>query len=423
MNEEDNEQKAFFCLYDSSSNKNHQFIKKSLKSMVPRILVLFEFGLVFGLQIFFVIFRYSILSNENKNEYFILATPLLLGLIVGFLGGKTKYRIKFRQMEWIFHLMTSLTALILVYCVMFNNLLSPSFPNTFSLFLWVAWFALLLTTYLIMHLDQPPLYDQLHTAPNRNLIFILFLALFLIICLALYELEFPAIVWIVSAVFHAIMIPISVHPSYSNLDTPQIESHLKDVDQIPLNDKNVDRKLIFLIKSVDYLKLYSRLFCLIIIFCLGWLECAYIYNQTETSPKFYSNIMNVFFSIPFWGGVILALFCIKFGLSNFSDLIIVGILAIGLLNYLVFAPFCVGYAFILLLLTNQLRNSNNQALLFWLLVVAWFGSLFLFFNYYDWIPNMELAPSICWMLIEMSASFGIVQVICEIWLKYKQKKY
>jgi hypothetical protein len=142
-------------------------------------------------------------------------------------------------MEWIFHLMTSITALGLVFITILNNVLTPWVPFTWPFFIWMAFFGWLLIDYVVMFLDQPPLSYQLRKSSTPMKFILIIFILTGLVLIGLNGLAYPTTFWIVSVIFHCIMIPISLQPQYTNQEALINGPAGVDSFQVKLTDSEV----------------------------------------------------------------------------------------------------------------------------------------------------------------------------------------
>jgi len=269
--------------------------------------------------------------------------------------------------------------------VQIRNEFNPIIPYTWLFHFWLIFFGLILISNIISNIDKPSLLSYFK---DRNRVLLLFIVGILIwICtLGLISISRnPVFYWITAAIYHAIMIPISL--TYQYTDKDYIKRRKEDFNHYRTFE-NV--KAMFQwssIKKAITLKIFSDFFrgflyfILIIISCYLWATANHVLGSIEDNYHF---VYGIFLEPLFYCGIVVGVFFIllevrqKIQISYIGDLIAISIVGLSLLDIYFLAPFVLGYLIVIVFLRGSNQNPINSAIHGFFMQIAWLMGLILF---------------------------------------------
>ncbi|MCK4384407.1 MAG: hypothetical protein KAW66_13995, partial [Candidatus Lokiarchaeota archaeon] len=141
---------------------------KPIKTSIPKIglLTVKLFGLMeififFSIQFFWIIYKGDLLPTENTWDLLAVLFPFLIAYIVGIFCRIEKYRRLFRKMEWLIHLLISISFLIFLIVLQTRDEFNPYIPFTWLFYFYFIIIGLILISAIIMNLDKSSLITNL----------------------------------------------------------------------------------------------------------------------------------------------------------------------------------------------------------------------------------------------------------------------
>ncbi|TKJ25130.1 MAG: hypothetical protein CEE42_08190 [Promethearchaeota archaeon Loki_b31] len=366
---------------------------KPIKTSIPKIglLTVKLFGLMeififFGIQFFWIIYKGDLLPTENTWDLLAVLFPFLIAYIVGIFCRIEKYRSLFRKMEWLIHLLISISFLIFLIVLQTRDEFNPYIPFTWLFYFYFIIIGLILISAIIMNLDKPSLITNLKDKRK----FSVFMGIFAVSWLATLGIisisQYPVYFSIFSSIFHSIMVPLSIinhgkHPETH--DSRVVYRNFKQMILRKTDETQIEKK-----KSVP--KLLSRNLSLFFLFVLIVFSIIMQWdpNMTTGAPEDnYYLIIGPFFSPLFYLGFGIALLNSKFRFPIIGDGIILPFIALSIMGICSFAPLTLGYAIMRLFLQGSNQTSSSYVSTIVGVTLSWTLGLYLFayYGYLDYI--------------------------------------
>ena len=188
-------------------------IKKSITKiglLMVKLFGLMEIFILFGIQFFWIIYKGDLAPTENIWDLLAVLFPFLIAYIVGIFCRIEKYRRLFRKMEWLIHLLLSISFLILFIVLQTRDEFNPYIPFTWLFYFWIIIIGLILISAIIMNLDKPSLITNLKDKSKFSVFIGIFAVLWLATLGIISILRYPVYFWIISSIFHSIMVPLTI---------------------------------------------------------------------------------------------------------------------------------------------------------------------------------------------------------------------
>ena len=368
---------------------------KPIKTSIPKIglLAVRLFGLMeififFGIQFFWIIYKGDLLPTENTWDLLAVLFPFLIAYIVGIFCRIEKYRSLFRKMEWLIHLLISISLLIFLIVLQTRDEFNPYIPFTWLFYFWIIIIGLILISAIIMNLDKPSLITKLKDKSKFSMFIGTFAVLWLATLGIISILRYPVYFWIISSIFHSIMVPLSIsnhrkHPETH--DSHVVYQNFKQMILRKTDETQIEKK-----ESVP--KLRSRHLNLFFLDILIVFSLVMQWNPNMATGAIEDNyylIIELFLSPSFYLGFGIALLNSKFKFPIIGDGIVLPFMALAVMEIYLFAPLALGYAIMRLFLHGSNQTSSSYASTIVGVTLAWTLGLFLF-GYYGFLEYIAL---------------------------------
>jgi hypothetical protein len=340
-----------------------------------RLFGILEIFIFFGIQFFWLIYKGDLLPTENSWELLALLAPFVIAYFIGVLCRIEKYRVFFRKIEWLLHLLLCSCYIALLILLQTRDEFSPFFPFTWMYYLWIITIGLVFISSIVSNLDQAPIADQLKDK-NKLLIFIGVGAVLWLVALGIIAiLRYPVYFWILSCIFHSLMIPISIYKQHDkNSDLRDSKSVLVYKSFKDMLFRKTDPSQIT--KKENFITIFARNFkflFLIVLFFLAWNQWAFYHLAMGSIEDNWFLIVQIFLSPLFYAGFGLAILIAKFKIPLLGECLGLVIMALSITEIYVFAPMALGFALLALIILVDKMSSSSYASgiiavqLFWVL--------------------------------------------------------
>lgn len=406
---------------------SNKFSKIKLGFLSARLFGYIEVFILFGIQLFWILYKGDLVYHENNWDLLAIFVVFVIFYLVAIFCRIENFRVIFRQIEWIIHLLVCLCYFLLFLLLQTRDEFNPFIPFTWLFFLWIINSGLILISNLVMNLDKPPLFTYLQKR-NKFFIFLGISTVIWLITLGIISIiRYPVYYWIASSIFHAIMIPISISYHYTNSEVlmkgPQIPNSYvvyKNFKEMFSRKANRTQKL-KKETSVKLLKRYFKTLFLILLFVLSWNQWC-LYNQAMGSIEDnYFLITGIFISPLFYVGVGLAILNIKFKKYLLGDGLVLLIMALSLIEIYFLAPFSLGYSLLMFLFISSDKSPTRYAINLIFIQLAWEISMLLFSFYIMLFGISDLIIIILFGALGFIFIFYLGFFILEKYLKQKNK--
>ncbi|NVM56071.1 MAG: hypothetical protein HWN66_20400 [Candidatus Helarchaeota archaeon] len=355
-----------------------------------------EILILFGIQLFWIIYSGDLLYHESLWDLFAFIGPIVVTIIVGILCQMENYRAALRKIEWILHLLICAIILSIMVLIQIRDEFNPSFPFTWLFHLWIVFFGLVLTVNMVSTTDKPSLLTYLKEK-KQFLLFVGGGAIIWILTLGLISLlYYPVHYWITAAIFHAIMIPISLSQQYTNSEVLSAGPPSPYSYRVYKNSRELFSKKAI---KIDLKKFYDVLkgVFLGLLFMIAWFVWGHFHGIFGSIEANYHLVVGIFISPLFYVGLGVGIGLQTFEVKKSVKITLIGdtfgFFAIGLslIGIHSLAPFALGYALVMLLLHESSQNPISYASAIIFIQFLWYIALALFVAY----PSIiTLEPSI-----------------------------
>ena len=357
--------------------------------LTVKLFGLMEIFIFFGIQFFWIIYKGDLLPTENTWDLLAVLFPFLIAYIVGIFCRIEKYRRLFRKMEWLIHLLLGISLLIFLIVLQARDEFNPNIPFTWLYYFWIIIIGLMLISAIIMNLDKPSLITNLKDKSK----FSVFIGIFAVLWLAALGIisisQYPVYFWIISSIFHSIMVPFSIsnhrkHPETH--DSHVVYQNFKQMILRKTDETQIEKK-----ESVP--KLRSRhlnlVFLNILIVFSLIMQWDPNFMATGSIQDNYYLIIGLFLSPLFYLGFGIAILNSKFKFPVIGDGMVLPFIALAIMEIYLFAPLTLGYAIMRLFLHGSNQTSSSHASTIVGVTLAWTLGLFLF-AYYGFLEYIAL---------------------------------
>ncbi|MFX0023954.1 MAG: hypothetical protein ACFE9S_16630 [Candidatus Hermodarchaeota archaeon] len=359
-------------------------IKKTITKiglLTVQLFGLMEIFILFGIQFFWIIYRGDLLPTENIWDLLAIIAPFMMSFIVGISCRIEKYRMIFRQIEWIFHLLICICYLALFILLQTKDEFNSYIPFTWLYYFWIIIIGLMLISAIIMNLDKPPLITYLKDKRKFSMFIGIFAVLWLPTLGMIVLSRYPVYFWIISSIFHSIMIAISInnhkkHPEIQ--DSYVVYQNFKQMILRKTDETQIEKR-----ESVPKLRLrhLNLAFLNILIVFSIIMQWNPNFINTGAIQDNYYLIIELFYSPLFYLGFGIALLNSKFKFPIIGDGIVLPFIALSIMEIYSFAPFTIGYAIMRLFLHGSNQTSGSYASTIGSVTLAWTLGLYLFAYY------------------------------------------
>lgn len=183
-----------------------------------RIFGYMEIFVMFAIHFYFSFLN---LTELDPRSYYDLA-GLLAVFIAGFgfmvISGKKKIRLALRRSEWLLHLSIVIVSILLIELTRSDVIPYSGVPLALRYFLWVVYWGLLLLAVGTMNLDKMSIGLMLRDGSRRMHVIAAFVVVWVVFLLLLQPLRNPGTMWVVSSVFHGLLVAISRIANFTKVD-------------------------------------------------------------------------------------------------------------------------------------------------------------------------------------------------------------
>jgi len=363
-------------------------IKKSITKiglLTVKLFGLIEIFILFGIQFFWIIYKGDLAPTENIWDLLAVLFPFLIACMVGISCRIEKYRRLFRKMEWLIHLLLSISFLILFILLQTRDEFFPYIPFTWLYYFWIIIIGLMLISAIIMNLDKPSLLTNLKDKRKFS-VFMGILAVSWLATLGMIVLSrHPVYFWIISSIFHSIMIPLSISNHEKHPETRDSHVVYRNFKQIILRktgEIQIEKKESVPKLRSHHLNLFFLNMLIVFSIIMQWDPN---YMATTGAIQYnYHLIVELFLSPLFYLGFGIALLNTRFKFPVIGDGMVLPFMALSIMDIYSFAPLTLGYAIMRLFLHGSNQTSNSYFSTIMGVTLTWTLGLYLF-AYYDFL--------------------------------------
>jgi hypothetical protein len=292
-------------------------------------------------------------------------------------------------MEWLIHLLLSISFLIFIILLQTRDEFNPYIPFTWLYYFWVIIIGLILISAIIMNLDKPSLITNLKDKSKFSVFMGIFAVLWLVTLGIISILRYPVYFWIISSIFHSIMVPLSFsnHGKHPETHDSRVvywnfkQMILRKTDEIQIDKKESVPKL-----RSRHLNLFFLIILIVFSLIMLWDPNSMTTSAIEDN---YYLIIGLFLSPLFYLGFGIALLNSRFKFPIIGDGIVLPFIALAIMEIYLFAPLTLGYAIMRLFLHGSNQTSSSHASTIVGVTLAWTGGLYLF-TFYGTLKYMAL---------------------------------
>jgi len=337
-------------------------IFKKVFLLILRLIGYWEVLILFGIQLFWIIYRGEALHHENTIELLMLIGPILITIMIGGFVRYESFKIIIKSLEWLFHSLTTIFGIFLLLLILIRDELNPFIPFTWSFYVWLIFFGLVLISNISMNLGKKSLLTSFNDN-NTSFFFGGWIASWLIMLGLISIMRYPVSYWIFACIFHSIMIPISFDGRNRKIDSFN-------------QPKNKGA-------SLYIYKMFKEIF-LIFLMIFAWNQWGFELHTLGAIEDNYNLILGFFITPLFYIGILLSFFLlfiesrkhIKVSISG--DILGLIIAGLSLFNFHSFAPIAFGYALVSLLFHLSTSPPIRYSISISLIPIGWWISLTLF---------------------------------------------
>jgi len=302
-----------------------------------------------------VIYSGKSFQQESALEFISIFYPIIFTFVIGALLKSQVIKISLVQIEWVLHLLITSLSLILLLLLQSDDKLSSFLPFTWSLYIWVVLYGLVLISGLSINIGRPPIIKLIDSKRTRNTILLINMIIWPFVLLMVYSLSFSLYFWIFALIFHSMMIPISIHSEYRN------RTNTLSQEQI------FDKKLI-----LNNIHGFFRTSSILLMFLFSWIIWNLNHNTVGPVEESFYLVFEIFISPLFYLGIALAVSLfyleskskgIKKDITLIGDLICVACLFLALIEIYIFPPLILGiiisYFFFFWCSKSPFKNARN----------------------------------------------------------------
>ena len=345
-----------------------------------------EILILFGLQFFWIIYSGDLLYHESLWDLVAFLGPIAVVIIVGIICQMKNLRAAIRKIEWLIHLLICAIILTIILLIQLRDEFSPFFPFTWLFHLWIVFFGLVLTVNVVSNMDKPSLLTYLKEK-SQLLLFVGVLTVVWILTLGIISiLHYAVHYWIAAALFHAIMIPISISRQHTNTEVLSNGPPSPYSYTVYRNSRELFSKKSM---KIDLKKFYDVLkgVFLGLLFVIAWYVWGHFHGIFGSIEANYHLVVGFFISPLFYVGMGLGIGLQVLEVNKVGRITLVGdaigFLTVGLslIGIYGLAPFALGYALVMLLLHESGQNPVTYAGAIIFMQFLWYVGLALFVSY------------------------------------------